>query len=230
LGGHKSGDGGMAKPTQADAEAAVRVLIEWAGDDPGREGLIDTPGRVARSSRELRRSIFGISKVTHDQGRCVHPPRYPARGALVVLAANFVARRGELGAALGKLGFTRQRRSVATFLSIFRMILISVGERDRSFGTNVAKPAASPSTNPDQTLQLDPTDQPPLPPNRRTDALKDAIAIALQYHPVAVQGNCETWASESSRHARVGPGDDTMSGVRRIRRKAIRRRGKHWPP
>ncbi len=43
----------MAKPTQADAEAAVRVLIEWAGDDPGREGLIDTPARVARSYREL---------------------------------------------------------------------------------------------------------------------------------------------------------------------------------
>ncbi|VFU11070.1 GTP cyclohydrolase I FolE [Methylocella tundrae] len=43
----------MAKPTQADAEAAVRVLIEWAGDDPDREGLLDTPGRVARSYREL---------------------------------------------------------------------------------------------------------------------------------------------------------------------------------
>jgi GTP cyclohydrolase I len=43
----------MAKPTQADAEAAVRVLIEWAGDDPSREGLIDTPARVARSYREL---------------------------------------------------------------------------------------------------------------------------------------------------------------------------------
>src|ERR1700730_3453892 len=50
---NNSGDIGMAKPTQADAEAAVRVLIEWAGDDPGREGLIDTPGRVARSYREL---------------------------------------------------------------------------------------------------------------------------------------------------------------------------------
>src|SRR5580692_959905 len=48
-----SGDIGMVKPTQADAEAAVRVLIEWAGDDPSREGLIDTPGRVARSYREL---------------------------------------------------------------------------------------------------------------------------------------------------------------------------------
>jgi GTP cyclohydrolase I len=43
----------MAKPTRADTEAAVRVLIEWAGDDPSREGLIDTPGRVARSYREL---------------------------------------------------------------------------------------------------------------------------------------------------------------------------------
>jgi GTP cyclohydrolase I len=29
------------------------VLIEWAGDDPTREGLIDTPARVARSYREL---------------------------------------------------------------------------------------------------------------------------------------------------------------------------------
>ena len=41
------------RPTQADAEAAVRTLIEWAGDDPAREGLKDTPARVARSYREL---------------------------------------------------------------------------------------------------------------------------------------------------------------------------------
>jgi GTP cyclohydrolase IA len=39
--------------TQSDAEAAVRVLIEWAGDDPDREGLRDTPSRVARSYAQL---------------------------------------------------------------------------------------------------------------------------------------------------------------------------------
>ncbi len=39
--------------TQAQAEAAVRVLIQWAGDDPEREGLLETPARVARSYREL---------------------------------------------------------------------------------------------------------------------------------------------------------------------------------
>jgi GTP cyclohydrolase IA len=43
----------MAKRTQAEAEAAVRVLIEWAGDDPAREGLIETPARVARSYKQL---------------------------------------------------------------------------------------------------------------------------------------------------------------------------------
>jgi GTP cyclohydrolase I len=40
-------------PTQAEAEAAVRTLIEWAGDDPDREGLLDTPARVTRAYREL---------------------------------------------------------------------------------------------------------------------------------------------------------------------------------
>ncbi|KQZ29948.1 GTP cyclohydrolase [Caulobacter sp. Root656] len=43
----------MSKPSQADAEAAVRTLLEWAGDDPSREGLLDTPERVAKSYREL---------------------------------------------------------------------------------------------------------------------------------------------------------------------------------
>jgi len=41
------------RPTAQEAEAAVRTLIRWAGDDPEREGLLDTPGRVVRSYREL---------------------------------------------------------------------------------------------------------------------------------------------------------------------------------
>jgi GTP cyclohydrolase I len=40
-------------PTQEEAEAAVRTLIRWAGDDPTREGLLDTPKRVAKAYREL---------------------------------------------------------------------------------------------------------------------------------------------------------------------------------
>lgn len=43
----------MPKRSQAEAEAAVRVLIEWAGDDPNREGLAETPARVAKAYREL---------------------------------------------------------------------------------------------------------------------------------------------------------------------------------
>ena len=41
------------QPTQEEAEAAVRTLIRWAGDDPEREGLRDTPARVARSYLEF---------------------------------------------------------------------------------------------------------------------------------------------------------------------------------
>ncbi len=41
-----------SRPTRAEAEAAVRTLIRWAGDDPTREGLIDTPKRVAKAFEE----------------------------------------------------------------------------------------------------------------------------------------------------------------------------------
>jgi GTP cyclohydrolase IA len=39
-------------PSRAEAEQAVRTLIRWAGDDPGREGLLDTPARVVRAYEE----------------------------------------------------------------------------------------------------------------------------------------------------------------------------------
>ena len=41
------------RPSREEAEAAVRTLIAWAGDDPDREGLIDTPRRVAKAYEEL---------------------------------------------------------------------------------------------------------------------------------------------------------------------------------
>ena len=42
----------VERPTVAEAEEAVRTLLRWAGDDPNREGLLDTPGRVVRAYRQ----------------------------------------------------------------------------------------------------------------------------------------------------------------------------------
>ena len=42
----------IERPTVAEAEEAVRTLLRWAGDDPKREGLLDTPGRVTRAYRQ----------------------------------------------------------------------------------------------------------------------------------------------------------------------------------
>ena len=41
-----------ARPSRDEAERAVRTLIQWAGDDPEREGLLDTPARVVRAYEE----------------------------------------------------------------------------------------------------------------------------------------------------------------------------------
>jgi GTP cyclohydrolase I len=43
---------GPPKPSDAEAEQAVRTLIRWIGDDPDREGLVDTPTRVLRACGE----------------------------------------------------------------------------------------------------------------------------------------------------------------------------------
>jgi len=40
------------RPTREEAEDAIRVLLRWAGDNPQREGLKDTPGRVVRAFEE----------------------------------------------------------------------------------------------------------------------------------------------------------------------------------
>jgi GTP cyclohydrolase I len=41
------------RPSREEAEAAVRTLLRWAGDDPAREGLLDTPKRVTRAFEEF---------------------------------------------------------------------------------------------------------------------------------------------------------------------------------
>jgi GTP cyclohydrolase IA len=47
-----AGAGQLEKPSREEAEAAVRTLIRWAGDDPDREGLRATPSRVVRAYEE----------------------------------------------------------------------------------------------------------------------------------------------------------------------------------
>lgn len=44
-----------SRPTREQAEEAVRTLIAWAGDDPSREGVIDTPKRVVKAYEEFYR-------------------------------------------------------------------------------------------------------------------------------------------------------------------------------
>ncbi|TCT12634.1 GTP cyclohydrolase I [Tepidamorphus gemmatus] len=46
------------RPSREQVEAAVRTLIAWTGDDPKREGLIDTPRRVAKAFEELYGGYF----------------------------------------------------------------------------------------------------------------------------------------------------------------------------
>ena len=47
--------GAGGRPTREEAEQAIRVLLRWAGDDPQREGLLDTPKRVVRAYEEYFR-------------------------------------------------------------------------------------------------------------------------------------------------------------------------------
>jgi GTP cyclohydrolase I len=43
----------LVRPSRAEAEQAVRTLLLWAGDDPARDGLLETPARVVRSYEEF---------------------------------------------------------------------------------------------------------------------------------------------------------------------------------
>ena len=63
----------IQRPERAEAEEAVRTLIAWAGDDPAREGLLDTPGRVVNAFREFFQGyeecpIEALSRTFDDVG------------------------------------------------------------------------------------------------------------------------------------------------------------------
>ena len=66
---HDTGDGDLVRPAPkvevpGDVAEAVRTLIRWAGDDPDREGLLDTPARVARAWKEYARG-YGEDPAQH---------------------------------------------------------------------------------------------------------------------------------------------------------------------
>jgi len=55
------------RPSREEAEAAVKTLIAWAGDDPAREGLLETPARVARAYAELFSGYDGDPQLVLDR-------------------------------------------------------------------------------------------------------------------------------------------------------------------
>ncbi len=54
------------RPSEAEVEAAVRVLLRWTGDNPDREGLVDTPRRVMKAYREM----FGGYDLSPEEELC----------------------------------------------------------------------------------------------------------------------------------------------------------------
>jgi len=57
-----------SRPSKAEAMDAVRTLIAWAGDNPDREGLIDTPKRVVNAYREWFRGYDQDPKEVLSRG------------------------------------------------------------------------------------------------------------------------------------------------------------------
>jgi GTP cyclohydrolase I len=67
-------DGPLAKmPVPDEVQDAIRTLIRWSGDDPEREGLLDTPARVGRAWKEYCQGYaedpaIHLSRVFHEVG------------------------------------------------------------------------------------------------------------------------------------------------------------------
>jgi GTP cyclohydrolase IA len=63
----ESGKAPVEKPTREEAMAAVRTLLRWAGDDPTREGLLDTPKRVVKAYEEFFEGYGGSAEDVLDK-------------------------------------------------------------------------------------------------------------------------------------------------------------------
>jgi len=81
--------------TQAEAESAVRTLLRWAGEDPTREGLLDTPRRVAEaygdwfSVVEAYARRFQVQeKMTAQIAQCIQDVLQPVGVGVVVEGAH----------------------------------------------------------------------------------------------------------------------------------------------
>ena len=57
------------KPDRAEVEAAVRTIIRWSGDNPDRDGLIETPARVTRAFEEAFVGYTHFAKVLRRDRR-----------------------------------------------------------------------------------------------------------------------------------------------------------------
>ena len=55
-----------SRPSREEAETAVRTLLRWAGEDPSREGLLDTPRRVAEAVQLMHLKHVVITSVDRD--------------------------------------------------------------------------------------------------------------------------------------------------------------------
>src|SRR5260370_1170553 len=113
------------RPSRSEAEDAVRTLIRWAGDDPDREGLRGTPGRVVRAYEAWRWGWRGGARAVPPPGggaRALDQGGEPLAGGVPALARNppgiprlhlfswIGALRRALGVILGLPG-SRARRS-----------------------------------------------------------------------------------------------------------------------
>jgi len=71
--------------TQVQAEDAVRTLLRWAGEDPTREGLLDTPRRVAEA---YARRFQVQEKMTAQIAQCIQDVLQPVGVGVVVEGAH----------------------------------------------------------------------------------------------------------------------------------------------